>query len=225
MKRKMYLVMDVEGTNGTDCPIVYDVGGAVCDKKGKIYDDFSFVVSDIFDNERDLMDTAYYANKLPLYHLGLEVGMFKRRSFFQVKQYVKELIEKYQIGEVFAYNAHYDITALNTTQRWLTKSKYRWFLPYGVKVSCIMHMACQVLCTQKSYAKFVDDNCLRKNSGNLPTSAEIVYSYIDEMFHEVHVGCEDVKIEVEIMARCFRQKKKMDRSINRLAWKIPQRSG
>ena len=41
-------------------------------------------------------------------------------------------------------------------------------------------------------------------------------------FEEKHTGLEDVKIEVQIMARCFRQHKKMDKGINRLCWRTPQ---
>jgi hypothetical protein len=86
-------------------------------------------------------------------------------------------------------------------------------------------MSCQVICTQKSYKKFIDDNGLRTEKGNMKTSAEIVYAYMidDAKFEEQHTGYEDVKIEVAIMARCFRQHKKMNTSINYACWRIPQR--
>ena len=115
-------------------------------------------------------------------------------------------------------------TALNTTERWLTKSKYRFFLPYGTKVFCIWHMACQVLCTQKSYIRFCLENGLTSPSGNIKTSAEAVYAYMTDNaeFSESHTGLRDVLIEVQIMARCFRQHKHMDKAINRSCWRIPQ---
>jgi hypothetical protein len=50
-----------------------------------------------------------------------------------------------------AYNAAFDMNGLNKTQRYITKSAYRWFFPYGVKVECIWHMACQTICSQKKY--------------------------------------------------------------------------
>ena len=42
-------------------------------------------------------------------------------------------------------------------------------------------------------------------------------------FEESHTGLEDVKIEVAIMAECYRKHQKMDRAINAACWRIPQR--
>ena len=226
-KKNFFLVLDVETANSTDDALVYDLGGAVCDKKGNVYDSFSFVVRDIFDLESDLMQTAYYANKLPLYHAGLASGTFNRVSFYTARKHVLDLIKQYGIKEVFAYNANFDMTALNKTQRWLSKSKYRYFLPFGVKFNCIWHMACQTICSQKTYYNWATANGLVSPAGNLKTSAETVYAYISnqDQFEEDHTGLQDVLIEVAILAHVFRQHKKVDRSINRLCWRIPQKQG
>ena len=225
MKKNFYLVLDVETANSTDDALVYDLGGAVCDKHGNIFDSFSFVVRDIFDLESDLMASAYYAHKLPKYHEGLRAGSFNRVSFYTARKHIADLIKSYGIKEVFAYNANFDMTALNKTQRWLTKSKYRYFLPYGVKFNCIWHMACQTICSQKTYRKWAIANGLVSDKGNLKTSAETVYAYISNIddFEEQHTGLQDVLIEVAILAHVFRQKKKVDRSINRICWRIPQK--
>ena len=45
----------------------------------------------------------------------------------------------------------FDYGTLNTTQRWLSKSQYRYFFPYGTEIHCIMKMAKQVLFTQKQF--------------------------------------------------------------------------
>lgn len=47
--------------------LVYDCGWAVVDTKGNIYETASFVNRDIFNDERDLMRTAYYNWKIPRY--------------------------------------------------------------------------------------------------------------------------------------------------------------
>ena len=39
----------------------------VVDKKGNVYKTCSFVNADIFLDEKDLMQSAYYANKIPQY--------------------------------------------------------------------------------------------------------------------------------------------------------------
>ena len=224
MGKDYYLVLDVETANSTNDPLVYDLGFAVCDRKGNIYEAESYVVSDIFYKETELMQTAYYHEKLPKYYEGIKEKAFKVINFYMAKRRIADLIEKYNIKAVCAYNASFDTKALNTTQRYLTNSKYRYFLPYGTEVYCIWHMACQVICTQKRYIKFCLDNGFVSESGNIKTSAETVFAYMtkNEKYEECHTGLQDVLIETQIMAKCFAQHKKMNKKINRLCWRIPQ---
>ena len=224
MGKNYYLVLDVETANSTNDPLVYDLGFAVCDRKGNIYEAESYVVSDIFYNETELMQTAYYHEKLPKYYEGIKEKAFKVINFYTAKKRIADLIEKYNIKAVCAYNASFDTKALNTTQRYLTNSKYRYFLPYGTEVYCIWHMACQVIYTQKRYIKFCLDNGFVSESGNIKTSAETVFAYMtkNEKYEECHTGLQDVLIETQIMAKCFAQHKKMNKKINRLCWRIPQ---
>ena len=224
MKRKLYLVLDVETANTTEDALVYDLGFVVCDKKGTIYEQKSLIVSDIFYGESDLMNSAYYAEKIPQYAEGIKTRTFQVVSFYTAKKIIAETIRKYNISAVCAYNANFDTKALNTTERWLTKSKYRFFLPYGIEIFCIWSMACQTLCMQKAFIRFCFENGFVSPSGNVKTSAETVYAYITQnpTFDESHTGLADVLIETKIMAKCFRQHKKMDKQINRLCWRIPQ---
>ena len=68
-RRKYVLVLDIETANITEDALAYDVGFAVADKKGHIYETYSYMVAEMFlDNyNKPLMDTAYYAKKLPKY--------------------------------------------------------------------------------------------------------------------------------------------------------------
>lgn len=222
--KKYYLVLDVETANSTEDALVYDLGYAVCDKKGNIYEADSFIVSDIFFEEADLMKSAYYATKIPKYLEGIESRAFNVVTFKQARDQLLNAMKKYNVEAVCAYNANFDYTALNTTQRWLTKSKYRFFLPYGTKVYCIWHMACQLICTQKAYIKFCLENGFVSPSGNIKTNAETVYAYMtaNNTYEENHTGLEDVLIETKILAKCFSQHKRVEKNINRFCWRIPQ---
>lgn len=222
--KKYYLVLDVETANSTEDALVYDLGYVVCDKKGNIYEADSFIVSDIFFEESDLMQSAYYAKKIPTYLEGIKNRAFNVVTFKQAREQLLNAMKKYKVEAVCAYNANFDYTALNTTQRWLTKSKYRYFLPYGTKVYCIWHMACQLICTQKAYIKFCLENGFVSKSGNIKTNAETVYAYMtnDVDYDENHTGLEDVLIETKILAKCFSQHKRVEKNINRFCWRIPQ---
>ena len=223
--KKFYLVLDVETANSTDDALVYDLGLAVCDRLGRVYETRSILISDIFLQERELMATAYYSRKIPQYLEALARGEHEVLNFYQARQYVLGLFERYNIAAVAAYNANFDRNALNVTERWLTKSKFRYFFPYGTEFICIWHMACQLICTQSRYIKFCFANGLESASGNIKTSAETVYAYMTKCpdYEECHTGLQDVLIEVQIFAKCLAQHKKFDSSINRLCWKIPQK--
>ena len=224
MKKSYFLVLDVETANSTEDALVYDIGYAVCDRKGTIYEADSFIVSDIFFDEAELMKSAYYATKIPQYLSGIESKAFKVVSFYNARKAIVDALNRWNIEAVAAYNANFDVTALNTTERWLTKSRYRYFLPYGTKVICIWHMACQLICTQRSYIKFCLSNGLVSPSGNIKTSAEAVYAFMtkDATYSECHTGLQDVLIEAQILAKCFSQHRPFKKNINRLCWRIPQ---
>ena len=229
-RKKYYLVVDVETANSTNQALTYDIGFSVCDKKGNVYESKSFAISDIFFDEKkiynnyELMDSAYYANKLPQYYEGMRSGAWKVVSLFVARQEIHRLMAEYNINVVCAYNCNFDKNALNTTLRYISKSKIRWFFPYGTEFYCIWNMACQTICKQKGYLRFCLKNGLYSESGNMKTSAETVWAYMTQNpnFEEKHTGLEDVKIEVQIFAKCIAQHKKMDKGINRLCWRIPQ---
>lgn len=229
-RRKYFLVVDVETANSTEQALTYDIGFSVCDKQGRVYESRSYAISDIFFDEkkifnnRELMDSAYYKEKLPQYFDGMRSGAWKVAPLLAVRKEIHQLMREYNINVVCAYNCYFDKNALNITLRYITKSSLRWFFPYDTEFYCIWNMACQTICKQKGFLRFCLENGLYSKSGNCKTSAEVVYAYMTQNanFEEQHTGLEDVKIEVQIMARCFRQHKKMDKGINRLCWRSPQ---
>lgn len=226
-RKKYYMVLDTETTNNTigkpyNDGLAYDLGVAIVDKKGNEYFSKSWVISDIFDNEKELMDTAYYKEKLPKYYEELANGVRERITICQAKKQVRLLLEKYNVEQVFAYNMAFDLQTLNNTIRYVTKSKIRYFFPYNIKVGCIWNMACQVITTQKTFLK---ENVINEK-GNYITNAERVYQYIskDKDFQEEHTGLCDVRIESQILAKCFSQHKKMTTNIYRACWQIPNKA-
>ncbi len=215
-RKNYYLTIDTETANSLEEPLVYDIGGAIHDKQGKIYETFSFVIYEVYAGMQDLMQSAYYAEKLPNYEIDLESGHRLMVRFNTARKHIHFLIKKYNVKAVIAHNMRFDYRALATTQRYLTNSKYRYFFPYGVSLWCTMTMAQQVIATQKSYKSWcVENNYLTNHKTPRPrTTAEILYRYLsgNNDFVEEHTGLEDVLIEIEIFVQATRQKKKMERS-------------
>lgn len=225
-RKKHFLVVDVETCNDLDFPIPYDIGYAICDRKGNIYLERSFIIPEVFyDYRESLMQSAYYANKIPQYDKDIKNGIRKVIPMWKARKIMLEDMKDFNVYTVCSYNCSFDRKALNTLIRYISKSFWRYWFPRGVTYECIWSMACQLLLARKSYIKFALKNNMVSPSDNLQTSAEATYKYLigDENFLESHTGLEDVKIEVDIMAKCYAQKKKMDKSINRLCWKIPQK--
>lgn len=225
-KRKKYImVLDTETTNNNmeskfNDGLVYDIGFTIADKKGNIYAKRSYAVKEIFD-WKELMDTAYYKNKLPKYYEKLAKGEMKKETIWNIKKAIKTAMEYFNITEVWAFNANFDLTTLNNTVRYLSGSGCRYFFKYGTQVCDIWHVACQTLGLQKT---FQWEN-VRNAKGNLITNAERMFGYIiqDETFEEEHTGLADAEIETKILARCLASHKSIDKKINRACWRICQK--
>lgn len=226
-RRKTYYIgIDTETCNGridtdgkldlTDS-LVYDIGWAVVDKKGNVYESRSFVVEEIFCEMSDLMDTCYYNEKLPRYHEELDNGTRKLAPLRLIRWLLVQDMKKYNINTVFAHNARFDYRALNNTLRYLTKSEYRYFFPYDTNIWDTQSMAKDTIAKQKTYQTFCLKNgyMTKHKKPRVRLTAEVLYRYItmDTTFIESHTGLEDVLIEKEIFARCMRQHKKMKKSI------------
>lgn len=210
-RKNYYVVFDTETANGFDDPIVYDLGFAVIDKKGNVYESYSFVIGDVFYGMKNLMKSAYYAEKIPMYKKDIKEGKRKVVSLYTAKKVFNGVCKKYNVKACIAHNARFDYRATSRTQRYLTKSKYRFFLPYGVELWDTLKMAQDTICKQWTYKEWCYKNNYLTKNGRVRATAEILYRYIsgEHDFKESHTGLEDVLIEKEIFVRCINQHKPM----------------
>ena len=199
-----FIVLDTETTNSLDDPIVYDVGFAVVDGNGKIFEKHSYVVADVF-LDCDLMSYAYFAEKIPQYWEDIKSGRRKLRRFSTIYFILRDVCEQYGVKKIFAHNARFDYLSLTTTQRYLTGSKYRFFLPWGVEVCDTLKMSREVLKNNADYRSFCEKNGFVFGNNQLRFTAEVIYRFLtgNVDFEESHTGLEDVLIEKEILRYCL----------------------
>lgn len=218
MKKHYYIVLDTETANGLDCPLTYDIGFAVIDRKGHVYETHSYIVKDIFFDRPELMQSAYYKDKIPKYLNDIENGTRQVKTFFQIRKIIWDIIKKYDIKAVMAHNMRFDLNALNNTVRYISKSLVRYFFPFKVEMWCTLAMARSTIARQVTYKMFCEENKFLNRYGKVRLTAEILYRFITQNinFVEAHTGLEDVLIEKEIFTRCERQHKKMQRTY----WKV-----
>ena len=224
-RKNYYMVLDTETCNGLlvndkldlSCSLVYDIGYAIIDKKGNIYKKASYLVKEIFLDERTLMNSAYYANKIPQYFIDIQEGKRIIDRMYNIRQSILKDCTDYNIKAIVAHNARFDYNALNITLRWLTKSKYRWFFPYNMPIYDTMAMCLDTIAKESGYKEFCQRKGYMTNHKNprVRVTAEIIYKYISGNydFIESHTGLEDVLIELEIFVCCLAKHKKMKKEI------------
>ena len=201
---------EMEGVTPSNM-FTYDIGWAVVDKHGNVYKTASYVVADIFLDEQALMKSAYYADKIPNYWKDIREGKRKLATWNTIrKQFIND-IKEYNIKQVFAHNMRFDHGTLNNTERWLSKSKYRYFFPYGIEICDTLKMARDVIGKMPSYKRFCKENELMTKNNQCRFTAEALFRFISRNadFVESHTALEDVMIEKEILRYCYKQKKKM----------------
>lgn len=193
----------------------YDCGWAVVDKRGNVYRTRSFVNADIFLDEKDLMKSAYYAEKIPRYWEDIKAGRRTLTSFYNIRKTLMEDIAEFNVTEIFAHNMRFDYGTLNTTQRWLTKSRYRYFFSKDLVICDTLKMARDVIAKMPTYRRFCEENGYMTKNHQVKLTAEIIFRFITKNndFVENHTGLEDVLIEKEILAYCYKQHKKMRKKL------------
>ena len=185
----------------------YDLGLMVIDETGKVYDQISLVNEDVFFGMPEAMRNAYYADKMPQYLADMRMGKRKILNTWQIYRKFHEMCQKYDIKGIIAHNAFFDVNALNATMRYQTKSRVRFFLPWGMKIIDTLALARNTFAKDPQYIAWCVENGYMTNH-NVPRprlTAEILYRYItgQDDFTESHTGLEDVEIEKEIYLKCL----------------------
>lgn len=78
-----------------------------------------------------------------------------------------------------------------------------------------MKMAKSIIAPMPSYQGFCRKNDYLTSTGKVRITAEILWRFIskDYKFQESHTSLEDVMIEKEILAYCFRKNKSMEKEL------------
>jgi hypothetical protein len=210
------LMIDTETTNDIDCPIVYDVGYQIFTLADGILCEKSYVNSDVFLDEK-MMENAFFADKIPQYKEEIRAEKRQLAEWWYIKQRIKHDCLAYGVEIACAHNASFDNRALNTTQRYITTSKYRYFLPFGIEWWDTLKMARSILKNNEDYGQFCYENDYLTKNGQRRYTAEVIYKWLTNNldFSESHTGLEDVKIEKEIFTFCISE----NPEINGKLWK------
>ena len=201
---KKYIILDTETTNDIDCPLVYDFGFSVIDENGKAYASYSFVNADIFCDD-EMMANAYFAEKIPQYWEDIKSGNRVLKSFRSIERIFRRVCREWNVDTFVAHNARFDYLALQTTKRYITTSKERFFFPYGSKFVDTLKLSREVFGKNETYRNFCVTNNYVTNYGQNRYTAEVIYRFLTNCndFVEEHTGLADCMIEKEIFRYCL----------------------
>lgn len=200
---KNIIIIDTETTNSIEEPFCYDIGFAVVNEKGETLCTYSFVVAEIF-LDKELMSIAYFADKIPSYWEEIGNGSRRLARFSTIAKTFRKVCREYDIESVSAHNCRFDRLSLNNTSRLLSGSKYRWFVPYGIKWIDTLALSRAVLGNNTEYINFCVENGYTYGNNRPRLTAEIIHRFLtnDLDFCEAHTGLEDVLIEKDILFYC-----------------------
>jgi len=199
-------VADTETVGLPPQNFVYDFGYVFMDRKGNKLFETAHLVEEIITDAKKMMG-AYYTNRVFTHYLPLvDAGLIDIRPFSYIKQEYQDMAAQYNVNVFSAYNLGFDVRALSATNELLNKGK---FLNTSPKLLDIWQYSCEVLLNRPTYKRLAQTNNWVSDAGNMRTNAECAYRYVSGNTDavEAHTALCDARIESEILAKCYRQKK------------------
>ena len=193
------IIFDTE-TISVDKPFCYNIGYTVVEVETRTYlAHRDFVVEQIWHNI-PLFNTAYYADKRPLYVSAMRGKRATLDKWGYIMRIMRNDIKAYNVEGVYAYNSLFDDRVMEYNNDW-----YKTINPIEtIPIYDIRGYAIEYLVDEK-YKAFCDKYGFYTESGNYSTTAETMYRYLmnDPTFEEAHTALADAEIETEILFACL----------------------
>jgi len=200
---------------------VYDVAYVITDKKGNVILERNWLVEEIFTDPAK-MAKAFYAKKYFTHYVPmLSRGEIQTKPWIEIIEQMNADFKAHNVSIFAAYNAGFDVRVMRATHKQLGYSGD--VFSADLKILDIWQFACETKLQQKSFARIARRMGWVSDKGNIQTGAEIAHRYCsgDHFFIEDHTALSDARIEVEIMAECFRMKKRVPYGIvNAHPWRL-----
>ena len=202
------MVIDTETCNGLESPLVYDLGLTVLNRDGSIRYEYRAIVEEIYQGMPELMESAYYAKKLPAYNAAISEGTFQVKPLALIRKDLHEIVKRFNVTEIWAFNAYFDRKALRNTVLTVSNGLQAYLLPYGLVWRDLWHLACSTALKSRNFYRYVIENNAYTPGGWPRTDAEITYRYLSKCqnFIEEHTALEDARIESWILAKLLKRK-------------------
>ena len=205
------MVFDTE-TVSVSKPYCYNIGYVIYDTDGReVLVKREFVVEQIWNN-RPLFDTAYYAEKRPIYVNRMRGRQTELKKYGHIQSQMIRDIQFYGVDGAYAFNSKFDDGVFEFNADGYGCRNALDTLP----VFDIRGYACKYLMADGTYQDFCNENAevvgadgtskkFITDADGYKTTAESFYCYLkgDGSFNEEHTALADSEIELEILVACI----------------------
>lgn len=191
-------IFDTE-TTSLDRPFCYNIGYVIVnsDTWEKVLSR-SFVVEQVWHN-LPLFQSAYYADKRPLYVSMMRCRHTTMDKFGYICQQMRRDFIKYDVKYAYAYNSSFDEKVFNFNCDW-----YKCINPFDTIPVFDIRGFAHAFLVDDEYKAFCEEHEFFSDTGNYSTTAETVFRYVSRNvgFIEAHTALDDAEIESEILREC-----------------------
>ena len=197
------IIFDTE-TVSLNKQFIYNLGYVITDGDGSILCKRDLVIRQVYDN-KPFFETAYYANKRPIYVAGMRARRMKKVSWGEACRIMCKDIKEFKVSDGYAYNSDFDERAFYFNHA-IYGNKRR---PLdGIKVHDIMNYI-SVIAQTDEYKKFCAENgyMTKHMKPRARRTAESLYAYLtfNGNYREEHTALADSIIESFILTECLKR--------------------
>ena len=192
-------IFDTE-TTSLDKPFCYNIGYVIVNDKGETLIEREFIVEQVWHN-LPLFESAYYANKRPLYVQAMRARAVKMDKFGYICAQMRRDFKNFEVSAAYAFNSAFDEKVFAYNCDW-----FKCLNPFDeIPIYDIRGYVHNSLISDK-YKQFCENNSRFSDTGNYSTTAETVYQYITGLhdFEEAHTALNDAQIETTILFACIK---------------------
>ena len=217
MKEKRFLVCDTESTGLGNKAFVFDFGYVISNRKGKIFCERNFLISEVLTNPRIMLGAlfnnewrAMMGGKLFSYYVpALNDSTLALTQWRDALQVMREDINTFGVDVFCAYNLPFDLGAMQKTHNMVTEKNLDFS---RLQKLCLWEFACITVLRSRLYHDVAHEQCKENgwitDAGNVRTTAEKTFAFLsgDYDFIESHTALHDAQIETEILHRLLARK-------------------
>ena len=188
-------VFDTE-TTSLDKPFCYNIGYIVADTEtSSVLVSRDFVIEQVWHN-LPLFETAYYAEKRPVYVNRMRARQATMDKFGYVCAQMRRDFKSFNVERAYAFNSDFDERVFSFNCDW-----FKCINPFEeIPVHDIRAYAMNTIGASDAYKAFCEEHNLLTENGNYQTTAESFFKYLfDKDFVEEHTALADSVCEYEIL--------------------------